>query len=98
MIVFLEKRRIQMDHGKAMGGMSMKKRTPTMPTGGPNRKKKRTPPKMVSRSGGGRKRMMAMGGGKKERSMYMEGGEAHSGAQPTYGSTVADAMPKGMKN
>ena len=32
------------------------------------------------------------------RSMYMEGGKAHSGAQPTYGSTVADAMPKGMAN
>ena len=32
------------------------------------------------------------------RSMYMEGGKARSGAQPTYGSTVADAMPKGMAN
>ena len=34
----------------------------------------------------------------RNRSMYMEGGKAHSGAQPTYGSTVADAMPKGMAN
>tara|TARA_B100000214_G_scaffold158226_2_gene113547 strand:+ start:713 stop:961 length:249 start_codon:yes stop_codon:yes gene_type:complete len=37
-------------------------------------------------------------GGKKERSMYMEGGKAHSGAQPMYGSTVADAMPVAGKN
>ena len=83
-----------MDHGKAMGGMGMKRRTPTMPTGGPNPKKEAEGPKMASKPKRGRKRMMAMGGGKKERSMYMEGGKAHSGAQPTYGSTVADAMPK----
>lgn len=45
--------------------------------------------------GGGMKREKKMGGGK---SMYAHGGKAHSGAQPVYGSTVADAMPKGMKN
>ena len=52
------------------------------------------------------KRMKKMGGmkvkanmgGKKERLMYMEGGKAHSGAQPMYGSTVADAMPVAGKN
>lgn len=48
--------------------------------------------------GGMKKREKKMGGGMNKRSMYMEGGKAHSGAQPTYGSTVADAMPKGMKN
>ena len=39
-------------------------------------------------------RKQKVGGGK----MYAQGGKAHSGAQPVYGSTVADAMPKGMKN
>ena len=34
----------------------------------------------------------------KYKEMYGHGGKAHSGTQPTYGSTVADAMPKGMKN
>ena len=72
-------------------GMMVKETDREMMTGGPNPRKKRTKPKMASRSGGGRKRMMAMGGG---RSMYMEGSVAHSGSQPTYGSTVADAMPK----
>ena len=48
--------------------------------------------------GGMYMRTKAGEGGMKKRSMYMKGGEAHSGAQPTYGSTVADAMPKGMKN
>ena len=47
---------------------------------------------------GGMKREKKMGGGMKKRSMYMEGGKAHSGTQPMYGSTVADAMPKGMTN
>jgi hypothetical protein len=37
-------------------------------------------------------------GGKKERPMYMEGGKAHSGAQPMYGNTVETAMPKGGAN
>lgn len=41
---------------------------------------------------GGKRSGMSMGG-KKERSMYMEGSKVHSGAQPMYGSTVADAMP-----
>ena len=41
--------------------------------------------------GGDMKRKKKMGGGK---SMYAEGGSV----QPVYGSTVADAMPKGMKN
>ena len=44
--------------------------------------------------GGMYARKQKMGGGK----MYAHGGMAHSSAQPTYGSTVADAMPKGMKN
>tara|TARA_S200002703_G_scaffold83150_1_gene71586 strand:- start:2173 stop:2373 length:201 start_codon:yes stop_codon:yes gene_type:complete len=47
---------------------------------------------------GGMKREKKMGGGMKKRSMYMEGGETHSGTQPMYGSTVADAMPKGTAN
>lgn len=51
--------------------------------------------RMQAMYGGMKKREKKMGGG---RSMYMEGGKAHSGAQPTYGSTVADAMPKGMAN
>ena len=42
------------------------------------------------RRGRGRR---AMGG-----QMYAHGGMTHSGAQPTYGSTVADAMPKGTAN
>jgi hypothetical protein len=66
MIVFLENRRMQMDHGNkkkmgrkgAMGGMYARKQK--------------------------------MGGGK----MYAQGGSV----QPVYGSTVADAMPKGTKN
>lgn len=41
--------------------------------------------------GGGMKREKKMGGGKP---MYAQGGSV----QPVYGSTVADAMPKGMKN
>ena len=40
--------------------------------------------------GGGMKREKKMGGGK----MYAQGGSV----QPVYGSTVADAMPKGTKN
>lgn len=54
------------------------------------------------------KKKMAMGGmyarakagkgGTKNRPMYMKGGKAHSGAQPMYGSTVADAMPKAGAN
>lgn len=48
--------------------------------------KKRPAPR---RGRGGR----AMGG-----KMYAHGGMTHSGAQPTYGSTVADAMPKGTAN
>jgi len=47
---------------------------------------------------GGMKREKKMSGGMKKRSMYMEGGKAHSGTQPMYGSTVADAMPKGTAN
>ena len=50
------------------------------------------------------KRMKKMGGsmpmirenkkhGGTHSSMYKEGGKVHSGAQPMYGSTVADAMP-----
>lgn len=46
---------------------------------------------------GGKRDGMSMGG-KKERSMYMEGGKAHSGAQPMYGNTVETAMPKGGAN
>lgn len=32
------------------------------------------------------------------RNMYMEGGKAEKSAQPVYGSTVEDAMPRGMAN
>lgn len=79
-----------------MMGMVKKSGEARMPSGGGKPKtKKKTPPAMRS---GPKRRGRAMGGGEKKRSMYMEGGKAHSGAQPTYGSTVADAMPKGMKN
>lgn len=47
-----------------------------------------------------KKREMYMGGGMYRKPM-MEGGspkQGHSGTQPTYGSTVADAMPKGSAN
>jgi len=54
--------------------------------------------KKMAMGGGMYARAKAGKGGMKNRSMYMEGGKAHSGTQPTYGSTVADAMPKGMKN
>ena len=47
--------------------------------------------RMKKGHGGKHGRSMYMGGGK---SMYAEGGSV----QPVYGSTVADAMPKGMKN
>tara|TARA_Y100000361_G_scaffold57856_1_gene50579 strand:- start:220 stop:558 length:339 start_codon:yes stop_codon:yes gene_type:complete len=108
MIVSLEKRRIQMDHGKAMGGMSKNELYGVGRTGGPTPEKKKKKPKMASRSGGGKKRMMRKHGGKHDdRSMYMGGGMkrtdmTHGGlhaanpapSQPTYGSTVADAMPK----
>jgi len=47
-----------------------------------------------------KKRDGMMYGGKRDGMMYggmrdkkMEGGKAQSGAQPMYGSTVADAMP-----
>lgn len=56
----------------------------------------------------GDKKKMAMGGmyarakagdgGMKKRSMYMEGGKAHSGAQPVYGNTVETSMPKAGAN
>jgi len=52
-----------------------------------------------------------MKGDKKKRSMYMDGKmvrtpmmdggspkQGRAGTQPTYGSTVADAMPKGSAN
>ena len=55
-----------------------------------------------------KKRMMYKGGMKvmsmpmmEERRPMMEGGspkQGHSGTQTTYGSTVADAMPKGSAN
>ena len=58
--------------------------------------------------GDNKKRMMYKGGMKvmsmpmmEERRPMMEGGspkQGHSGTQPTYGSTVADAMPKGSAN
>ncbi len=32
------------------------------------------------------------------RSMYIKGSKVHSGSQPVYGSTVADAMPKAGAN
>ncbi|MAK37352.1 MAG: hypothetical protein CMC15_14450 [Flavobacteriaceae bacterium] len=32
------------------------------------------------------------------RTMYMEGGKAEKSAQPVYGSTIEDAMPRGMAN
>ena len=51
-----------------------------------------------------KKREMYMGGGMTGamyRKPMMDGGspkQGRSGAQPTYGSTVADAMPKGSAN
>lgn len=74
-----------------MMGMVKKSGEARMPSGGGKPKtKKKTPPAMRS---GPKRRGRAMGS-----KMYAHGGEVHSGAQPTYGSTVADAMPKGMKN
>lgn len=34
----------------------------------------------------------------RRRTMYMEGGKAEKSAQPVYGSTIEDAMPRGMAN
>ena len=47
--------------------------------------------RMKKGHGGKHGRSMYMGGGMRESKMY--GGEAKQGAQPMYGSTVADAMP-----
>lgn len=53
----------------------------------PTRTKKKKPANRRGRGG------RAMGG-----QMYAHGGMTHSGAQPMYGSTVADAMPVAGKN
>jgi len=48
-----------------------------------------------------KKREMFNMGGEMYRKPMMEGGspkQGRSGTQPTYGSTVADAMPKGSAN
>ena len=48
-----------------------------------------------------KKREMYNMGGEMYRKPMMEGGspkQGRSGTQPTYGSTVADAMPKGSAN
>jgi len=52
--------------------------------------------RMKKGHGGKHGRSMYMGGGMRESKMY--GGEAKQGAQPMYGSTVADAMPVAGKN
>ena len=93
-----------MDHGKAVGSMVKRKKEGEVMTGGPTPQKKIEEPKMAPKPKRGRKRMMRKHGGKHDRSMYMGGGElySHGGlhaanpapSQPTYGSTVADAMPK----
>ena len=63
-----------------------------MRTGGPDPQKEAEEPNMAPKPKRGRKRVMRKHGG--SHSMYAEGGMTHSGSQPTYGSTVADAMPK----
>ena len=75
---------------KRMGMMVEQPENPTLPSGGPTpRKPKPKAPPAMARGPRGRGRR-AKGG----KSMYAQGGSV----QPVYGSTVADAMPKGMKN
>jgi len=48
-----------------------------------------------------KKRSMYMGGMEVKRKPMMDGGspkQGRAGTQPTYGSAVADAMPKGSAN
>ena len=54
--------------------------------------------KKMAMGGGMYARTKAGKGGMKNRSMYMEGGKAHSGAQPVYGNTVETSMPKAGAN
>ena len=54
--------------------------------------------KKMGMGGGMYARAKAGKGGMKNRSMYMEGGKAHSGAQPVYGNTVETSMPKAGAN
>lgn len=54
--------------------------------------------KKMGMGGGMYARAKAGKGGMKNRSTYMEGGKAHSGAQPVYGNTVETSMPKAGAN
>ena len=74
---------------KRMGMVVEQPENPTLPSGGPTpRKPKPKAPPAMARGPRGRGRRA--GGGQ----MYAEGGSV----QPTYGSTVADAMPKAGAN
>ena len=82
-----------------MGRVQKMKKEMRLPGGGPNRRRPVRPSPRPARPGRGRGRMgRAMGGGENKRSMYMEGGKAHSGAQPVYGNTVETSMPKAGAN
>lgn len=74
-----------------MGTIQKTNKEARLPGGGPNRQKTSNPSRARTMTRGSRGRRGRSHGGSH---MYAEGGSV----QPTYGSTVADAMPKAEAN